>query len=113
MKHNFDGQNAELAVIDYLKAQKYKILDHNWKTEKCEIDVIARKKKCIHFVEVKFRSSSGQGSGFDYITDSKLRQMSYAAEVWVAMNGWRGEYVLSAAEVCGEEFKITFIERVQ
>jgi len=112
MKHNIDGREAEEAVISFLKNQKYKILDHNWKTPKCEIDIVARKKKCIYFVEVKYRSTATQGSGFDYITDAKLRQMSYAAEVWVAMHGWKHEYVLSAAEVSGHSYEVSFIQSI-
>lgn len=112
MKHNTDGQNAELAVIRFLKKQKFKILDHNWKTTKCEIDIVAKKRKCIYFVEVKFRGTLAQGSGFEYITDNKIKQMSYAAEVWVAMHKWSGQYVLSAASVSGDDYRIEFLEEL-
>lgn len=112
MKHNIDGQSAEQAVIKLLDKSGYKVLDHNWKTPKCEIDIVAKKDKCIYFVEVKFRTNPDQGEGFDYITPGKLRQMSYAAVVWVAQNKWDGEYCLSAASVSGEDFKIDFIEQV-
>ena len=112
MKHNIDGQDAESVVAKYLENNGFKIVDRNWKTRQCEIDIVAKKEKCIYFVEVKFRTNPDQGEGFDYITPGKLRQMSYAAKVWVAQNKWDGEYCLSAASVSGEDFKIDFIEQV-
>ncbi len=112
MKHNDDGQAAEEAVATYLESNDYKIIDTNWKTKWCEIDIVAEKDGTVHFVEVKYRSGSDQGSGFDYITPAKQRQMSYAADLWVATNRWTGEYVLSAAEVSGPTFAVEFIEQI-
>lgn len=112
MKHNDSGDSGEEAVEAYLKSNGFKIIDRNWKTKQCEIDVIAIKDKCIYFVEVKYRSSTDQGDGFTYITSSKLRQMSFAAEYWVAQNKWEGEYCLSGASVSGEDYRIEFIEEI-
>ena len=112
VKHNTDGQKAEEAVAEYLKQNGYKVLDKNWKTPKCEIDIVAKKDKCIYFVEVKYRSKSGQGDGFEYITSAKQRQMSYAAEIWVSQNKWSGEYVLSGASVSGPDFGIELIDQI-
>lgn len=108
--HNDHGAEGESAVVDYLSACGFKILDRNWKNPRAEIDIIARKDGVVHFVEVKYRASDSQGSGFDYITPSKLRQMGYAAEVWVQANGWDGEHVLSAAQVSGSDLAVDFIE---
>lgn len=112
MKHNDSGNSGEDAVEDYLKANGFKIIDRNWKTRQCEIDVIAKKDKCVYFVEVKYRSSFDQGDGFDYITSVKQRQMVFAAEYWVAQNKWDGEYCLSGASVSGDDFEVEFIEEI-
>ena len=112
MKHNSDGAQAEQAVADYLSAQGYKIADQNWKTKWCEVDVVAEKDGCMYFVEVKYRTNSEQGSGFDYITSSKQRQMGFAANLWVSKNRWNGDYVLSAAEVSGPDFEVEFLEQI-
>ncbi len=112
MKHNDDGRDAENAVADYLKSQGFKILEQNWKTRWCEIDIIALMDGCVHFVEVKYRSHRSQGSGLDYITPAKLRQMTFAAEFWIANDHKYEEYVLSAAEVSGTEFEVNFIAEV-
>lgn len=101
------GRQAEQAAADYLKDQGYKILDQNWHTRWCEIDVVAEKHGCVYFVEVKYRKSNAWGSGLDYITPAKLKQMRFAAEFWVSSNIWKGDYSLSATEVTGEDFEIT------
>lgn len=79
----------------------------NWRTRYCEIDIIAVKKHTIYFVEVKYRETSNQGTGLDYITQKKLSSMSFAAEIWVATHNWPGEYCLSAIEVSGTSYEVT------
>ena len=110
--HNISGEAGEIEAAKYLEKQGFKIIDRNWKTKWCEVDIIALKDKVMHFVEVKYRSSSGQGLGLDYINSKKLRQMQRAADSWVHMNDWPGEYILSAAQVSGDNFEVDFIEEV-
>lgn len=111
-KHNHDGESGEQQVAKFLKDNKYKILNKNWKTPKCEIDLVAKKDNCIYFVEVKYRSNENQGSGFDYITSSKLKHMTYAAESWLQSHDWQGESSLAVAEVLGDNFEINFINQI-
>lgn len=101
------GKAAEDAAAQYLSSKKYEILDQNWRTRWCEIDIIAQKKKVIYFVEVKYRKSDVWGGGLEYITPKKLDQMRFAAEFWVSNHSWRGDYRLSAIEVTGADFTIT------
>lgn len=75
----------------------YKIVALNWRTAYCEIDIIARRRRRIYFVEVKSRRNVRFGSGLDYITAAKRRQMRRAAEAWVVSNSWGGDYQLAAA----------------
>ncbi|HET7672997.1 MAG TPA: YraN family protein [Candidatus Saccharimonadales bacterium] len=111
-EHNKSGSKAENRVTEYMQRNGFKILDTNWKTKWCEVDIIARKEKRVYFVEVKYRGSPDFGGGFDYITPKKLKKMDLAARSWVEMNGWKGEHTLSAAEVSGDEFNVEFIEEV-
>lgn len=105
------GQRAEKAVADYLASKHYKIIAMNWKTARCEIDIVASKSNTVYFIEVKYRRSDSHGSGFSYITDAKLSQMHYAAHSWASYNNWNGQMLLAAAEVSGESFdQITFVE---
>jgi len=101
------GRAAESAAVEYLKSQVYKILDQNWRTRLCEIDIVAKKNKTIYFVEVKYRHNSEQGQGLDYITPAKLKQMTFAARMWLADNVWDGDYSLAAMEVSGADYSVT------
>ncbi|MDB5182865.1 MAG: rnhB [Candidatus Saccharibacteria bacterium] len=95
------GNKGEQTATEALIRQGYKIVDRNWKTKWAEVDIVAKKDGIMYFVEVKFRGSSRQGDGLDYITDQKLHHMMRAAELWVNMYEWAGEYQLLAAAVDG------------
>lgn len=101
------GHLAEKYAREYIQKKGYKIIDANWKNRFGEIDIIAKQKKCIYFIEVKYRKNTSQGSGIDYITATKLKQMRFAAEMWANNNKWRGEYVIGAIELSGANFGIT------
>lgn len=111
-KHNLAGAEAEDKVCKYLVKNGYKVLDQNWKTKFCEIDIVAQKKKTIFFVEVKYRATDRQGGGFEVVDSAKLRQMERGAEAWVTQNDWEGQYTLSVAQVSGEQFVVSFIEDI-
>lgn len=107
------GRKAEKAAATYLEMRGFKIIERNWRRPRCEIDIIAQKDGVIHFVEVKYRASDGQGGGLEAITPSKLKQMQRAAWTWAEETKWRGESVLSAIEVTGRDFTVlSFIENV-
>ena len=99
------GQNAETAVAEQLVREGYEILDQNWKTKICEIDIIARKNKVIYMVEVKYRQSLSQGGGLEYIGPKKQKQMVFAARVWCQQASWEGDWRLMAASVQGESLQ--------
>lgn len=57
----FFGKIGEKKAEEFLKKQGYKILETNYKTHNGEIDIIAKDKEYIVFVEVKTRSSNEFG----------------------------------------------------
>ena len=103
MKTTEQGLKAEQAVADLLEQQGFELIDKNWKTKVCEIDLIMQKDKVIYFIEVKYRSGNAQGDGFEYITAQKLHRMNFAAEVWIQNHNWPGDYSIMAAAVSGDE----------
>lgn len=104
------GHSAEATAADYLSHKGFKIIELNWKTKYCEIDIVAEKDKAVYFVEVKYRRTLRQGHGLDYITTQKLKQMRFSAEMWVHNNNWEGEYQLAAVGVDGDT--ITFLDEL-
>lgn len=107
------GKWAESVAADYLQNHGFQILDQNWKNRWCEIDIVAQKDHRIHLVEVKFRQTAAFGSGLDYITARKAKQMQFAALQWVGEHGWTGDYQLDVVAIDGQvQPQITFIESI-
>lgn len=100
------GKNAEQAVADYFADRKYKIIAQNWRTRWCEVDIIATKSKVAYFIEVKYRKSSVWGDGLDAITQKKLQQMLFAANMWSQTNNWHGDSRLVVVSASGEPVTI-------
>lgn len=101
------GAIAEQAVANYLQRHGFEIIDCNWRTKLCEIDIIACKADSVYFIEVKYRRTGDSGEGFAYITREKQRQMAFAARAWTAVRQWRGPVQLAAAQVTGNDFEVT------
>ena len=73
------GQKSEALAARFLKKQKYKILKQNYRTKLGEIDVIAKDKDTIVFVEVKARKSGLYGNPKWSVTPRKQRKISMVA----------------------------------
>jgi Holliday junction resolvase-like predicted endonuclease len=99
------GHTAEKRAAKYLHSNGFKIHELNWKTRLCEIDIVAEKDKVVYLVEVKYRRTASQGRGVDYITPRKLKQMHFAAEMWVQNQDWQGDYRLAVVTVDGEQIE--------
>jgi Holliday junction resolvase-like predicted endonuclease len=105
------GRRAEGAAAEYLKARGFEIVQQNYRTRYCEIDIVARKSEVIYFTEVKYRRNDAQGSGLAYITPRKLEQMRLASEYWREEHEYYGEHHLAAIEVSGPRFSVSvFVE---
>jgi len=107
------GRRAEAASAAFLEVHGYQIVAQNWRTRWCEIDIVAKRRRTLYFCEVKYRRGAWQGSGLDYITPKKLQQMRFAAESWVHMHAWRGDYQLLAIELSGPSFEITALIEIE
>jgi uncharacterized protein (TIGR00252 family) len=101
------GRRAEAAAASFLEYKGCYIVGQNWRTRWCEIDIIAKRNNVLYFCEVKYRRHAQQGDGLAYITTAKLRQMSFAANYWVGVHRWAGEYQLCAIAVAGDQFQVT------
>lgn len=80
------GDSAETVAAEYLIKLGHRIIDRNWKTKFCEIDIVSKFGDIVYFTEVKYRKKSDQGGGLGAITAKKLRQMKFAAEYYALVN---------------------------
>ena len=70
------GQIGESAAEEYLLRNGYEILERNKHfSKKCEIDIIAKDKDTVVFVEVKTRRNNICGSPLEAITKSKYNNI--------------------------------------
>jgi len=102
------GHSAEKVAARYLQQLGYRVYALNWRHPRAEIDIVAQQPPGpLLFIEVKYRETTHQGAGLEYITPKKLQQMQFAAELWVAQHRYRGEYTLGAIEVGGSSYAVT------
>lgn len=102
------GKIAEEKVRKHLAREGHNIIDMNFKTKMCEIDIISTYKNDIYFTEVKYRKSNYSGGGLAAVTKEKQRQMEFAAKMFLATKNEFNNFdpKLAVAEVEGKEFKI-------
>lgn len=79
---NYMGTIAEEEAASYLQRHGHEIIERNWKTKYCEIDIVSYKDDTVYFTEVKYRKTAVQGGGIAAITEKKLEQMRYAAKFY-------------------------------
>ena len=79
------GAWGEEQAVEYLRRQGMKILEQNFTTRVGEIDIIARDKKNLVFVEVKTRRSNAFGSPQEAVGARKQRQIVRTAH-WYLQN---------------------------
>lgn len=70
------GAKGEFLAQEYLEKQGYEIIETNKRFSRfCEIDIIAKDKDTLVFIEVKTRSSEFCGSPFEAITKTKYENI--------------------------------------
>lgn len=73
------GKEGEKLAADFLKKNGYRIIDKNFRCPLGEIDIVAREKGTIVFVEVKTRKSSKLGYPEQAVGIRKQKKMSQLA----------------------------------
>lgn len=84
MKTQKVGNEGENTAQNFLIRQGYSILERNFRSRFGELDIIAREKNQIVFVEVKTRSSSLYGHGVEAIGAKKLRGLIATAHMYLS-----------------------------
>jgi putative endonuclease len=76
------GLSAESRAAMFLIAKGYRITSRRWKTPFGEIDIVARRRRTLVFVEVKARASADEAA--EAVTERTKRRIIAAAELWLA-----------------------------
>lgn len=86
------GHVAEYLAALYLLLKGYKILAFRHRTRLGEIDIVARRKTLILFVEVKARAR--EGDAIDAVGYDTQRRIRAASDIWLSRR--RDAHLLSA-----------------
>lgn len=81
--HNTTGKWGEEKAAAFLRAMGYDILERNWRCGHLELDIIARRKDVLAFVEVKTRRQEGEYAAIASVTPAKRLACAYAADAYL------------------------------
>jgi putative endonuclease len=84
------GSKGENMAAEFLKAKGFDIVARNYRYKRAEIDLIVRRDDWLLFVEVKTRSSSAYGEPEEFVDETKIRLMYFAAEEYIFRTDWHG-----------------------
>lgn len=84
------GRWGEEEAARYLRRLGMKILERNFKTPVGEVDLIARHRQYLVFVEVKTRRSVSYGHPQEAVGSVKQRQIVRTAQWYLASGAGRG-----------------------
>lgn len=102
------GKKYENMSINYLKTQKYKVLERNFSCGAGEIDIIAfdPETKYIVFIEVKYRATNAFGRPIEAITPAKVHKIYTTAQVYLKLKGWLDKNIrFDAIEIIDDELR--------
>lgn len=77
------GKLGEQIAVEYLEKNKYKILERNFYCKQGEIDIIAKQKKEIIFIEVKTRSNTNFGKPSEAVNYRKQKHIYKSAQYYL------------------------------
>jgi putative endonuclease len=78
------GVKGEDLAVKYLKKKGFKVIERNYHCPWGEIDLIAREKDILVFVEIKSRISSAFGLPQDAVDRFKQKKIIQAAKAYLA-----------------------------
>lgn len=85
------GRKGESQAVDYLINKGYTILETNYRYRRYEIDIIAKKKDTVIFIEVKTRRSKYFGYPEEAVNDSKIKHILACADHFIHQHQWDGD----------------------
>ncbi len=80
------GQFGEDCAVRYLRRKGYTILERNYRCRLGEIDIIAKKRGYLAFVEVKLRKDDSFGAAREFVTRGKQERILKTALLWLSQH---------------------------
>lgn len=109
------GDFGEDISASYLLSLGFEIIKRNFNCRLGEIDIIARKKNIIHFVEVKSRYNRDYGFPMESVNFSKMKKLRLVAKYYIVKNHFTNinccfDVLEIFLEYNSKDYKINFLE---
>ena len=85
-RNNLVGAWGESVAAEYLRKKHYEIVAAGYHCRFGEIDLIARNRKYLVFVEVKLRRSASFAKAFEYVDRRKQDRIRVTASMYLSQN---------------------------
>ena len=94
------GREGEQLAGRWLVRHGFRVLATNWRHGRSEIDIVAREKSTIVFVEVKTRRLGPGGRPAEAVSGKKRHRLFRVAAAWIALHpGECGEFRFDIIEI--------------
>ena len=107
------GKQGEDLAASFMEQTGYTIVCKNYRCRSGEIDIIARKKKLLCFIEVKTRRTSRFGPPQEAVTPAKQEKIGRAAQDFLQrhkLENWPARFDVIAVDFSSGGGIINFIE---
>ncbi|MFW6148489.1 MAG: YraN family protein [Atribacterota bacterium] len=105
------GEVGERLASKYLVKNGYHILEINYTVPFGEIDIIAEKKRCISFIEVKCRKSQKYGLPEEAITSHKKKKIIKVAQFYINKKKIKHKYF--RFDVISVQFEESLLKKIR
>lgn len=110
MNSNMRGKAGEAMAAEFLRSKGYSILDAGYRSAFGEIDLIAKKRHCVVFVEVKLRRNDRFSRACEAVTLAKQNRLRQTALQWTAQYGEPKESRFDVIEIYTQTGEVCHIE---
>ena len=85
-QHNELGKKGEELAVNFLLENGYTIIERNYRFDKAEVDIIAKKDTILPIIEVKTRSTVDVGNPQDFVKPKQIQNLVKAGDEYVTVN---------------------------
>ena len=85
-QHNLLGKKGEDLAVAFLIKKGYAILERNYRYQKAEVDILAKKDQTLAVIEVKTRSTTDFGNPQDFVKPKQIERLVNAVDAYITSN---------------------------
>jgi putative endonuclease len=97
------GKWGEGIAQEYLKKKGYIVIETSFRSRFGEVDIIAKNKEYLTFVEVKTRKNSNFAHAKEYVSKTKQRKIISTANYWLMKRPTKLQPRFDVIEVYAED----------